>query len=99
MSGRTLDDFFEDAAAFSALSDEDKTLLMAGGVLEGETDPAATAASEESSEAPAAANVDTWKMRISPSPSTSPPSWAAISVSVKEMTFADCCITYRRTAP
>lgn len=60
MSGRTIDDFMEDADAFNALSDEDKTLLISGGVLEGETDAKAEEAkqAEESGEAPGAANVN-----------------------------------------
>lgn len=52
MSGRNLEDFFQDQAAFDALSDEDRARLFAGESLEGETkagDPA-----EEISEAPAA---------------------------------------------
>ena len=56
MSGRNLEDFFQDQAAFDALSDEDRARLFAGESLEGETkavDPA-----EEISEAPAADPVD-----------------------------------------
>ena len=56
MSGRNLEDFFQDTEAFDALSDEDKARLYAGETLEGETnagDPA-----EEISAAPAADAVD-----------------------------------------
>lgn len=55
MSGRTFDDFLNDADAFNALSDEDKALLVSGGSLEGETeaDPVDPAV-EENGESPAA---------------------------------------------
>lgn len=61
MSGRTIDDFLDDADAFNALSDEDKALLVSGGVLEGETkadpvDPEPKA--EENGEPPAAVAVE-----------------------------------------
>ena len=55
MSGRTLEDFFQDTEAFDALSDEDRARLFAGETIEGETkagDPA-----EDDSGAPAAATV------------------------------------------
>lgn len=61
MSGRTIDDFLDDADAFNALSDEDKALLVSGGVLEGETkaDPVNTEIkAEENGEPPAAVVVD-----------------------------------------
>lgn len=68
MSGRTIDDFLNDADAFNALSDEDKALLVSGGVLEGETktdpvDPEIKV--EENGDPPAAVAVDPEK---SPAP-------------------------------
>jgi hypothetical protein len=61
MSGRTIDDFLDDADAFNALSDEDKARLVAGETLEGETntdpvDPVVPV--EENGEPPAAVVVD-----------------------------------------
>ncbi len=52
MSGRNLEDFFQDTEAFYALSDDDKARLYAGETLEGETD--AVDPAEEISDAPAA---------------------------------------------
>ena len=52
MSGRNLEDFFQDTDAFDALSDEDKARLYAGETLEGETKAGNPA--EEISEPPAA---------------------------------------------
>lgn len=37
MSGRNIEDFFQDTAAFDALSDEDRARLFAGETLEGDT--------------------------------------------------------------
>ena len=37
MSGRNIEDFFQDTAAFDALSDEDRARLFAGESLEGDT--------------------------------------------------------------
>lgn len=51
MSGRSIEDFFEDAGAFDALSEEDKARLLAGESLEGDTnvDPAIAAVVTEDS--------------------------------------------------
>jgi hypothetical protein len=59
MSGRTIEDFFDDAEAFDALSDEDKARLMAGDSLEGETEAAADSGqgAEDGSATPDAATV------------------------------------------
>lgn len=56
MSGRSLDDFLADQAAFDALNDEDKARLFAGETLEGETN--AEQPAEESSKAPEAAPIE-----------------------------------------
>lgn len=55
MSGRNIEDFFQDTEAFDALSDEDRARLFAGESIQGETnaDPA-----EEISAPPAAETVD-----------------------------------------
>lgn len=55
MSGRNIEDFFQDTEAFDALSDEDMARLFAGESIQGETnaDPA-----EEISAPPAAETVD-----------------------------------------
>ena len=59
MSGRTIDDFLDNADEFNSLSDEDKALLISGGVLEGETEAKPEEGSaEESGEAPEAAKVE-----------------------------------------
>lgn len=55
MSGRNLEDFFQDPEAFDALSVEDKARLYAGESLEGDTK---AAPAEEISDAPAADSVD-----------------------------------------
>jgi len=61
MSGRNLEDFFQDTEAFDALSDEDKARLYAGETLEGETKAAAVA--EENSESPDAAAVESKEIK------------------------------------
>lgn len=50
MSGRNIEDFFDDAQAFDALSEEDKARLIAGESLEGDTDadPAVAGETEDS---------------------------------------------------
>lgn len=62
MSGRNIEDFFQNPEAFDALSDEDRARLFAGETLEGETkvaDPENTdVAAEENSESPAAVEAD-----------------------------------------
>lgn len=55
MSGRNIEDFFQDTEAFDALSDEDRARLFAGESIQGETD---AAKAEENSESPDAATVD-----------------------------------------
>lgn len=55
MSGRNLEDFFQDTEAFDALSDEDRARLFAGETIEGETKAGIPA--EDDSGAPAAATV------------------------------------------
>jgi len=55
MSGRNLEDFFQDTAAFDALSDEDRARLFAGESLQGDTE-AITA--EENIDPPADVVVD-----------------------------------------
>lgn len=60
MSGRSIEDFLDDAEAFDALSDEDKARLMAGETLEGETKVATDDdqdGTEENSASPDAATV------------------------------------------
>lgn len=55
MSGRNIEDFFQDTEAFDALSDDDRARLFAGESIQGETD---AAKAEENSESPDAATVD-----------------------------------------
>lgn len=56
MSGRNIEDFFDDAQAFDALSEEDKARLIAGESLEGDTNanPATAGKAEDSGASPAA---------------------------------------------
>lgn len=60
MSGRTIEDFLDNAAGFDSLSDEDKALLASGGMLEGETDAKTvdSVKAEDSGASPGAANVE-----------------------------------------
>ena len=55
MSGRNIEDFFQDTAAFDALSDEDKARLYAGETLEGDTEAVVV---EENIDPPADVDVD-----------------------------------------
>lgn len=55
MSGRNIEDFFQDTAAFDALSDEDRARLFAGESIQGDTD---ASKAEENSDSPAAVTVD-----------------------------------------
>ena len=55
MSGRNIEDFFQDTEAFDALSDEDRARLFAGESIQGETD---AIKAEENSESPDAVTVD-----------------------------------------
>lgn len=56
MSGRNIEDFFQDTAAFDALSDEDRARLFAGESLEGDTETAKVV--EENIDPPADVIVD-----------------------------------------
>lgn len=62
MSGRSLDDFLSDQAAFDALTDDDKARLFAGEVLEGDT----PAQAEENGETPAAVVENDSKEEVEP---------------------------------
>ena len=55
MSGRNIEDYFQDTEAFDALSDEDRARLFSGESIQGETD---ASKAEENSDSPDAVTVD-----------------------------------------
>lgn len=70
MSGRNLEDFFQDTEAFDALSDEDKARLYAGETLEGETKAAEVA--EENIDPPADVVVESEEIKPAAEPEPEP---------------------------